>query len=149
MYLICDAAVQSYEQQAPQYDPSKSSLYVLIYSLTGGAPCAIPADGGLAKPDLSGWSVAVEAADGGALGAPIAYLDTSYNPQSATTTFSTGAAIAYDVDPSLGFVTVQATKAGVQDATHDQCPLLLPQGDFTGLVAVGAGQFGFFPYVVQ
>ncbi|HUB09348.1 MAG TPA: hypothetical protein VMB50_20255 [Myxococcales bacterium] len=152
--MVCNSAIAAYEAQTslvPPFDPGKAAVYVLWAPLELTSPCGGEEDGGDAGlvSDQAGWTFQAFLADGGLPpdgGWPVGYFDYSGALQSSGQTFASGQALIYDIDPSAGYIMIQATKPGYTAL----CPLLDTSGvgGFTGLVSVEPNAFSFFPYAV-
>ena len=140
-WMLCSSAVKNYGTEDPQFNTGLPFVYALVLSLQGLPPCGGP-DGGLA-----GWALSASPADGGDDDGgywPAAYLDPSGTIQSVGSTLPNGEGFVYDIDPSVGFVTVSASKPSVAN----ECLPLDPDVGLTGRVHVAANTFSFFPWLV-
>jgi hypothetical protein len=120
------------------FDSSDAAMLVPVRSLSGN--CSV-----------AGWSISAGFPDGGTLpdggGLPyqIAYLAASGLPSgTATSTSTEGAAILYNIDPTLtGQVAVVATNGSAGSCAPDNAALGL-----TGQVEVGGGAISIAPIVL-
>jgi hypothetical protein len=122
----------------PGFVSADAAMLVPVRSLSGN--CGV-----------AGWSITASLpnggtlSDGGALPYQIAYLAASGLPStSATSTSTEGAAVIYDIDPTLtGQVAVSATNPGAGSCAPDNAALGL-----TGQVEVGGGAISIAPIVL-
>jgi hypothetical protein len=149
--MVCQTAISSYETQLPQLNPSLGAVFALWTPISDTPPCGGELDGGDAGlvSGLSGWTFVGSPAAGGSApdgGWPVGYFDYSGVLQSSGMTFATGEALIYNIDPSVGYIKISATKPGYTQ----QCPLLNTNGlgGFTGRVIVTPNAYAFFPYGV-
>ncbi len=110
-----------------------AALLIPVRSLSGG--CSV-----------AGWSVEASLPDGGAIpGTQTAYLESSGLPSTTLTSTTTeGAAVIYDIDPSLtGQVVVSASNPNEGSCAPDGAALGL-----TGMVEVGGAAISIAPIVL-
>lgn len=144
--LFCDLVVSDLQGTSqglvPSYDPQRASVYVRIAAAgLDGGPCA----------ETTGWTFALRDAAGGLVDAGSAFLVGLSATQGDAGTLSFGAQLLYDIDPSIGVVTVEAQRAGDPLPDGGQlCPPLtiLPPWQFTGAVPLSEGTISYFPYGV-
>ena len=102
--LICSAEFQTLTSMWPMFDPAQAALFVNINALGSPVTC-----------DAAGWSLRLTDLDGGAVQAPVAFLNGSTLDPTLTATTPEGYAAFYNIDPSIGTVRVVATHAPLPD----------------------------------
>jgi hypothetical protein len=121
----------------------KAAVYSAMLSVTMAPPCDDP-DAGFA-----GWTFEATLPDGG-LGPggpwPAGYFDNSGDLQLVASTFDVGRALMYNVDPSVGYVSVQASNPAIPTGCEQIDVDII---GFTGRVFVASGAFSFYPWVVH
>jgi hypothetical protein len=144
--LPCPSGIQAYATEIPTLNPALPLLYVQIDSISNLAPCGGKPDAG--PSPFSGWVVTASVADDGGLddgGAwPIGYLDTSDDLQSVASSFATGEAVIYDIDPSADYLSVQATSATLSGT----CGTFDPNFGFDGRIHVAPNAVSVYPWIV-
>ena len=139
--MLCNSLVKNYAAEEPTFTPSKASVFVSLNtgSSTGVQQCASDAGRGanhLAKGELNGWSFS---------GAGVtSYLDESVDLQAVASTFATGEAVVYNIDPSAQYVRL----AGLNPALDVQLSLANSALGLTGRIYVVGGAFSYAPWIV-
>lgn len=139
--MACSAAVQNYSREVPQFDLNLGAVFVAMVSVSTLPPCKDP-DAGLA-----GWSYTATLVDGGVGDGgpwPTAYFDPTWTLQAVSSTFSTGQALVYNIDPSVEYVAIQASNPQLDS----QCQPLNSFIGFTGRGYVAPNAFDFYPWIV-
>ena len=139
--MVCSSAVQNYFREVPQFDINLGTAYVVMISASDTPPCNDP-DAGLA-----GWSFTATLVDGGVGDGgpwPTAYFDATWTLQAVSSTFSTGQALVYNIDPSVEYVAIQASNPQLES----QCQPLNSFVGFTGRGYVAPNSFDFYPWIV-
>jgi hypothetical protein len=139
--LACNAGLNNYFQQLPQFNPKLGMVYIAMASASDQPPCYDPDAG------LSGWTFTATLPDGG-LGDggpwPTAYFDDTETLQSVSATFAGGKAMIFNIDPSVEYVVVQGTNPRI----GNQCPTVDAALGFTGLAYVAGGAIDLSPWLM-
>jgi hypothetical protein len=112
------------ENGLPSYDETMGAVIVGVSNTQYHPVC-----------DLSGWNFTLIAPDGGLVATKTGFIAGLGLDPTATATTSAGIELLYNVDPTVGVVTVighKTTDAG------PPCDLLLDNSEFTGQVHVGS-----------
>ena len=143
MEMVCSGAFTTYAEGDPLMDVKKAAVYSAMISVTMAPPCDDP-DAGFA-----GWSFQATLPDGG-IGPggpwPSGYFDDSGDLQLVSSTFDDGRAFMYNIDPSVGYVSVEATDPAIPTGCEEIDVDII---GFTGRVFVASGSFSFYPWVVH
>jgi hypothetical protein len=139
--MLCESALHTYVLQEPLFNANEASVASELLSVSGTSPC-YTADAG-----YSGWSFQATLPDGGAGPGgpwPTDYIDASGDLQSVATSAGDGEALMYNIDPSVGYVSVTASNSALQSA----CPPLDADVGFTGRLYVAPSSLSFYPWLV-
>jgi hypothetical protein len=139
--LACTAGIANYFKELTAFNPNLGMVYIAMASASNQAPCE-PPDAG-----LSGWTFTATLPDGGTGDGgpwPAAYFDSTGTLQSVPATLAGGEAMIFNIDPGVGYVTVQGTNPVI----GSQCPTVDAALGFTGRVYVAGGAIDFYPWLM-
>jgi hypothetical protein len=139
--MLCSSAEQNFATEVTGFDSDDAIVFSELLSISNIPPCG-GVDGGLA-----GWIFAAAPADGGMYDAgswEVAYIDASGTLESIGSTLDDGEAVMFNIDPSVQYVTVTASKAAVGNL----CPTLNAAAHLTGRVYVAPHSFSVIPWVM-
>lgn len=143
--LMCDTlfGTASAAPLSPPLDPNLAMIYVHVAAYN---PVGDFCD------QTANWTLAALDTNGQVVDAGIVYATGVTTVQTDAGTSGDGVALLYDLDPTLGSVTIQATRQG--DILPDgglQCTSASTQSpwEYTGVVPLTAGEITYYPFLVQ